>query len=60
VRFQENETMAGKDKPRAERRKEPDMSEADRRALKKAKRREKKHALQILRRKATRTGHAAR
>jgi hypothetical protein len=48
--------MAGKDKPQGERRKEPDLSDEERRALKKAKRREQKHALNVLRRKATRTG----
>jgi hypothetical protein len=57
--FEENEIMASKDKPHAERRKGPAMSDEDKRALRKAKRREQKHTLNILRRKATRTGYTA-
>jgi hypothetical protein len=49
--------MAGKDKPHGEDRKKAEMPDDERRALKKAKRREKKHTLKVLRRKASRTGH---
>lgn len=50
--------MSDKNKPRAEHRKKADKSADEKRALKKAKRREKKHTLRVLKRKATRTGHA--
>jgi hypothetical protein len=49
--------MADKNKPHAEHRKPADMPDGERRDLKKIKRREKKHLLKLLRRKATRTGH---
>jgi len=49
--------MAGKDKPQGEKRKKPDMSDEERRALKKARRREKKHTLKIVQRKTHRTGN---
>ena len=52
--------MASKDKPGTEQRKQKNPLLGDQRAHKREERREKKHALKLIRKKSHRTGHAYR
>lgn len=52
--------MASKDKPGSEQRKQKNPLLGDQQAHKREERREKKHALKIIRRRSHRTGHVSR